>query len=223
MTAMVYMNSAAIPPLVAAISGCGSACRSSAFLAGWMDWLAHAVAGSLYAVFGTYIVWGLRVIFGLGEAPTGVDGHGHGTLFGSAPAIREGTHPLHLSDLPVDQLPRFQGTGKAGNIITVAKIVVIAIFIAAGLIAMMRATGNVASQRPPAVHAGGFGGVLVAMGLTFIAFEGYEIIVQAGEEVEVGAKHPKGRLLLASDRHTHLHTGGNRLHRCHAHTRGCPG
>ena len=30
----------------------------------------------------------------------------------------------------------------------------------------------------------GFTGVLFAMGLTFIAFEGYEIIVQAGEEVK---------------------------------------
>ena len=29
----------------------------------------------------------------------------------------------------------------------------------------------------------GFGGVLQAMGLTFIAFEGYEIIAQSGEEV----------------------------------------
>ncbi|NIU53229.1 MAG: amino acid permease, partial [Gemmatimonadetes bacterium] len=33
----------------------------------------------------------------------------------------------------------------------------------------------------------GLGGVLTAMGLTYIAFEGYEIIVQAGEEV----KNPK--------------------------------
>ena len=33
----------------------------------------------------------------------------------------------------------------------------------------------------------GFGGLVAAMGLTFIAFEGYEIIVQTGEEV----KNPK--------------------------------
>ena len=35
--------------------------------------------------------------------------------------------------------------------------------------------------------ANGIGGIVVAMGLTFIAFEGYEIIVQTGEEV----KNPK--------------------------------
>jgi amino acid transporter len=33
----------------------------------------------------------------------------------------------------------------------------------------------------------GIGGIVAAMGLTFIAFEGYEIIVQTGEEV----KNPK--------------------------------
>ena len=33
----------------------------------------------------------------------------------------------------------------------------------------------------------GIGGLVSAMGLTFIAFEGYEIIVQTGEEV----KNPK--------------------------------
>ena len=47
----------------------------SAFLAGWMDWLAHAVAGSLYAViFGSYTVWGLQTILGWGEPPTGAIG-----------------------------------------------------------------------------------------------------------------------------------------------------
>ena len=159
----------------------------SAFLAGWMDWLAHAVAGSLYAViFGTYIVWGLQVIFGLGEAPTGVDGHGYGTLFGMPawPFAKGLTLFICLVFLWINYRGSKE-TGKAGNIITVAKIIVIAIFIGAGLIAMMRATGNVAvSETYVPFMPNGFSGVLVAMGLTFIAFEGYEIIVQAGEEVE---------------------------------------
>ena len=41
----------------------------------------------------------------------------------------------------------------------------------------------------------GFSGVLIAMGLTFIAFEGYEIIVQAGEEVENPRKNIPGVFL----------------------------
>ena len=40
----------------------------------------------------------------------------------------------------------------------------------------------------------GWTGVLVAMGLTFIAFEGYEIIAQSGEEI----KNPKRNLPLAT-------------------------
>ncbi|MEE2907651.1 MAG: amino acid permease [Planctomycetota bacterium] len=159
----------------------------SAFLAGWMDWLAHAVAGSLYAViFGTYIVWGLQVIFGLGEAPTGVDGHGYGTLFGMEawPFAKGLTLFICLVFLWINYRGSKE-TGKAGNIITVAKIVVIAIFIVAGLVAMLRATGNTTvSETYIPFMPNGFSGVLVAMGLTFIAFEGYEIIVQAGEEVE---------------------------------------
>ena len=31
----------------------------------------------------------------------------------------------------------------------------------------------------------GIGGIVAPMGLTFIAFEGYEIIVQTGEEVKI--------------------------------------
>ncbi|MBG80367.1 MAG: cationic amino acid transporter [Phycisphaerae bacterium] len=160
----------------------------SAFLAGWMDWLAHAVAGSLYAViFGTYIVWGLQVIFGLGEAPTGAGGHGGGgTLFGMpAWPFEKG---LTLMICIVFLWINYRGskeTGKAGNIITVAKIIVIAIFIGAGLVAMLRASGNVTvAETYIPFMPNGFSGVLVAMGLTFIAFEGYEIIVQAGEEVQ---------------------------------------
>ena len=38
----------------------------------------------------------------------------------------------------------------------------------------------------------GIGGIVAAMGLTFIAFEGYEIIVQSGEEV----KNPKKNIPL---------------------------
>jgi amino acid transporter len=164
----------------------------SAFLAGWMDWLAHAVAGSLYAViFGSYIVWGLQTVLGWGEAPTGAEHGEMGTLFGLnavyfAKALTLGVCLLFI-------YVNYKGsseTGKTGSVITVAKIAAIGIFVVFGLVAMWRggttgedlATVPVAEKFTPLLPQG-MSGVLVAMGLTFIAFEGYEIIVQAGEEV----------------------------------------
>jgi len=158
----------------------------AAFLVGWMDWLAHAVAGSLYAViFGAYVVWGAQTVFGWGIAPTGAEhGGGMGTLFGMEawPFAKGLTLLVCLVFLYINYRGSSE-TGKAGNIITVSKIIVIGIFIVAGGFAML---GNhdpsVAEKFTPFLPEG-IGGVLIAMGLTFIAFEGYEIIVQAGEEV----------------------------------------
>lgn len=158
----------------------------AAFLTGWMDWLAHAVAGSLYAViFGAYVVWGAQTILGLGEAPSGAGhGEGMGTLFGmSAWPIAKGlTLAVCLLFLWINHRGSSE-TGKAGNIITVSKIIVIGIFIAAGLWAMVGSESELVQEKFTPFLPEGFSGVLVAMGLTFIAFEGYEIIVQAGEEV----------------------------------------
>ena len=158
----------------------------AAFLTGWMDWLAHAVAGSLYAViFGAYVVWGAQTILGFGEPPTGT-GHneGFGTLFGipAWPVAKGLTLAVCLLFLWINHRGSSE-TGKAGNIITVSKIIVIGIFIAAGLYAMIGGGAELASEKFTPFLPEGFSGVLVAMGLTFIAFEGYEIIVQAGEEV----------------------------------------
>ena len=159
---------------------------AAAFLVGWMDWLAHAVAGSLYAViFGAYVVWGAQTIFGWGEPPTGAGHeHGMGTLFGMEawPFAKGLTLLVCLAFLYINHRGSSE-TGKAGNIITVAKIIVIAIFIAAGAVAMFGEHDPAVSEKFAPFLPEGFGGVLVAMGLTFIAFEGYEIIVQAGEEV----------------------------------------
>ena len=113
----------------------------AAFLTGWMDWLAHAVAGSLYAViFGAYVVWGAQTILGLGDAPTGA-GHdeGMGTLFGipAWPIAKGLTVLICMAFLWINYRGSSE-TSKAGNIITVSKIVVIGIFIAAGFFAMIQ-------------------------------------------------------------------------------------
>lgn len=145
----------------------------NAFLAGWMSWFAHAVAGSLYALgFGAYFGFVLEE-FGW-------------TLFGIPGGALE--KPMAVGIALAFVGINFKGvseTGLAGNIVTVAKVLVIGLFIASGLWAMFGEPRSWTRFTPLAPE--GLGGVLTAMGLTYIAFEGYEIIVQAGEEV----KNPK--------------------------------
>jgi len=142
----------------------------NAFLAGWMSWFAHAVAGSLYALgFGSYM--GL-VLDELGWLPAGWQ-----------PDSLE--KPLAVAVALLFIAINFKGvseTGLAGNVVTVAKVAIIGVFIATGLWAMFHEPAS--WERFTPFTPEGLGGVLTAMGLTYIAFEGYEIIVQAGEEVK---------------------------------------
>ncbi len=142
----------------------------SGFLAGWMDWFAHAVACSLYALgFGAYFREVL-VVMGI-------------------PEIHPPLAPLEIwlavGACAVFAFINYRGAseaGKAGNVVTIGKIAIIGAFIVAGLWTMAQRTGWQGSFTP--FMTSGWGGVFAAMGLTFIAFEGYEIIAQTSEEVE---------------------------------------
>ncbi|HKI08861.1 MAG TPA: amino acid permease [Nitrososphaeraceae archaeon] len=149
--------------------------RPNAFISGWMAWLAHSIAGSLYAVGFASFLGSLLEGFGLVV-----------------------TEPL-LGIIPIDKLMavacvaaftyiNIKGTsetGKTGNIVTVIQLGTIGALIIAGFWSMYlhpNWSGNFSDFVP---H--GIAGLVAAMGLTFIAFEGYEVIVQTGEEV----KNPK--------------------------------
>ena len=145
------------------------------FLAGWMSWFAHAVACSLYGLgFGAFAVELLAVAF-----PDAAWLHGNG-------------HNLVLIIMGIIvalfAFINFRGaseTGLVGNVVTIAKVIILGVFIAVGIRAMIiNPTFNVFTDN---FLPNGIVGVFTAMGLTFIAFEGYEIIAQSGEEV----KNPK--------------------------------
>ncbi len=142
----------------------------NAFMAGWMSWFAHAVAGSLYALgFGAYLG---EVFAHLGIPTFGMEPH----LFTKFVAVVIALIFIYIN---------FKGaseTGTAGNIITVGKIAIIGIFILSGLWAILREPADLQKFVPFAPT--GFGGIFGAMGLTVIAYEGYEVIVQTGEEVK---------------------------------------
>lgn len=148
----------------------------NAFLAGWMSWFAHAVAGSLYALgFSSYLGFVLREFGVVTLAGIPIET----ALFQKGFAVLIAIIFIAINFKGVSE------TGLAGNIVTVIKVLIIGLFIGSGLWVMFQEPAHWNKFTPLAPE--GFAGVLSAMGLTYIAFEGYEIIVQAGEEV----KNPK--------------------------------
>ncbi len=141
------------------------------FLAGWMSWFAHVVAGSLYALgFGRFAseLW---MMLGL-------------STFGfSTQQLTLAMMTLIIITFTLINYRGVSETGSVGNIVTSTKIVILAGFVLFGLLAMAR-TDAWHLRFTEGFLPNGFSGVFMAMGLTFIAFEGYEIIAQSGEEVK---------------------------------------
>lgn len=145
--------------------------QPSGFIGGWMDWFAHAVACSLYALgFGAYSYLVIKM------------------LNINIPVISEefAAKLLGVIIILIFTYINYRGAseaGLAGSIVTILKIIILAVFIIAGFVSILKNPTTSLSHFRPFMPEG-FTGVLFAMGLTFIAFEGYEIIVQAGEEVK---------------------------------------
>jgi len=155
--------------------------RPNAFISGWMAWFAHIVAGSLYAVSFASFLNGLLMQLNLFK-----DNGSEGTLLilGIIPFDKV----IAIASVAAFTYVNFKGTsetGKTGDIVTVIQLGLIFALIGAGLWTMHANPGwtlNFSNFMPM-----GIAGIVAAMGLTFIAFEGYEVIVQTGEEV----KNPK--------------------------------
>jgi amino acid transporter len=150
------------------------------FLAGWMLWFAYTVACALYAVgFGGYFVELLGGYWPAAQSLLiGVLGH-HATV--AMVTVLICAFFISLNFIGADV------TGKAENVVTMAKLIVLALFIAFGLIALFRRPDTFTAFKP--MFPKGFGGVIVAMGLTFIAFEGYDLIATVSEEVKQPTKN----------------------------------
>ena len=159
------------------------------FYAGWMSWFAHAVACSLYAVtFGTFL---LELIHYAGYLPASQ----RVNLFGfiSGPLLEQIFAVGMVSLFAYINYRGAEETGTAGVIVTGIKVIVLGIFISFGILATVNSpnwTGKFLAS--PSFAPAGLFGIVGAMGFTYIAFEGYEIIVQSGEEVvDPGRNIPK--------------------------------
>ena len=140
------------------------------FLAGWMDWFAHVVVGTLYALaFGRFAT---EMLLMAGFDPLfGMNIHQQSLIFTA----------LVVGFFTFLNAKGSSETTLVGNIVTMTKIIILGFFILFGTKAMLN------TENWPAIFMDDFmpfgaWGIFTAMGIIFIGFEGYEIISQASEE-----------------------------------------
>lgn len=140
------------------------------FISGWMSWFAQAVAGSLYALaFGRFAA---ELILLLDWPTFGLSVQQLSLIFMVF---------IILSFTAINYMGASE-TAVIGNLLTITKIAILGLLVLFGLITMSK-TNAWHDRFASGFLPNGMLSVFIAMGFTFIAFEGYEIIAQSGEEV----------------------------------------
>jgi amino acid transporter/nucleotide-binding universal stress UspA family protein len=146
------------------------------FASGWMLWFSYIVACALYALgFGAYFWEFIHSYFPfVSESVFRLIGHQSAVVMMTA-LVCTGFIFLNAKGTAV--------TGKVENVITLAKIVILVVFILYGLKVILGTPTESFRSFSPFLPRG-FTGVVLAMGLTFIAFEGYDLIATVAEEIK---------------------------------------
>jgi amino acid transporter/nucleotide-binding universal stress UspA family protein len=152
------------------------------FIGGWIGWLASAIGGSLYAVtFAIYTIDFLSQMGLLDWVPL--------PLF-----VQERT--LAVVTALVFVYINYRGvseTGKAGVFTTLGQTLILAVIALVGIGVAIFDPSRLSNFRP--FLPKGWTAVLMTMGFTYVAFEGYEVISQAGDEaIEPRRNLPKAIL-----------------------------
>ncbi len=156
------------------------------FLMGWMLWFAYMIAGALYALGFAPNFLELLHVYDLVPAPEEV----------GAVAL-----PV-VPDLPLAFVLAFgavlalvavnavstAASGSAETVFTIIKVTILVVFVAFGVASAtdpsVPAESQFSLQGFDGLFASGPLAIVSAMGLTFIAFEGYDLITTVTEEVE---------------------------------------
>lgn len=149
-----------------------------AFVVGWVVWFASIVAGVLYAIgFAVFAAEGaMSLLKGLGQEVAWL---GRGELRVALALAATSFYTLSL-------VRRATGGGDA---VTIGKVVVFVILIVGGAGAALTGTEPLVERLDPFLPRGATG-VFEAMGYTFIALQGFDLIAAVGGEV----KDPKRNL-----------------------------
>ena len=139
------------------------------FLAGWLSWFGHCIVTSFYVLgFGKGIFWILD--------PSG-------TIYPNSDIIIKALAVVVCIVFIYINYRGTKETGRSGIYITVVLLAIIITFIIAGLYYLSQGlgdgnVGDIVTNPTP----NGSASIFIAMGFTFIIYEGFEIIAQCGEE-----------------------------------------
>ena len=147
------------------------------FMSGWLSWFGHTVACSFYSLGFGYALVALLTNFNV-------------DFFGFSQAVTVKIFAVFaiLFFLGINYIG-VGATGRAGSTVTIVQIAILAFFVLFALVYALDTKGiHIVDNLEPLLPEGKtFGNVFMVMAFTILLFEGYEIIVQCGEEV----KNPK--------------------------------
>jgi amino acid transporter len=152
----------------------------SSFLMGWMLWFAYMIAGGLYALGFAPNFLELLHVYDVAPPPDAAGGLALPLLDASVPTA------VTLAAVAVFLLVGMNAlstaaSGSVETIFTLIKVSILVVFVAFGATSPMFST---AEFQPLFPSDAGAVSLLPAMGLTFIAFEGYDLITTVTEEVK---------------------------------------
>lgn len=156
--------------------------RGTSFLAGWIEWFASSVAGSMYAL--TFAIYTLRYL----------------QHFGLLDLTEE---QLYVAEKAVAFLVvaffiyiNYRGaseTGRIGVFLTLGQMLFLAFIGVVGIIVAIKDPSRLQNFQP--FLPNGWSRLLVTIGFTYVAFEGFEVISQAGDEtIDARRNLPKAML-----------------------------
>ena len=143
--------------------------RGTSFLAGWMEWFASTVAGSMYAL--TFAIYTLRYLSHLGM----LDWAGGESVV----ATKFTAFAIALFFLYINYRGASE-TGKVGAFFTLGQTAFLIVIGIIGVVVAIKDPSRLQNFTPFLPH--GWSRLLVTMGFTYVAFEGFEVISQAGDE-----------------------------------------
>jgi amino acid transporter len=150
------------------------------FLMGWMLWFAYMIAGALYALGFAPNFLELLHVYGIVAPPDQVGAVALPVVDVAVPA-GVGLAFTAVALFVVLNAVSTAASGSVETIFTATKVTILVVFVGFGAVSPMF---SAAEFQPLFPAASGAFAILPAMGLTFIAFEGYDLITTVTEEVK---------------------------------------